>query len=214
MTQIEDTIPERPGDEAQRRNRKVRRLLPAVVVGALSLVAAIYLSLRDRVVELTFTEDQLLAQFEKLLPWTERYLFIFEVTLDNPRIDLIDGDNRISGGVDVTLNVYLSDQPAPLGGAVDISGGVRYEPETGSFYLTDPHVENVRIAGVPDRYANRANEAISFALEDFYKARPIYVLSPHDARTSAARLVLKDVYVEDEKLFLKMSLAPTARSGS
>lgn len=189
--------------------------LPATIATIVISIAAIaFVAMREREISLSFTQSELLDKLDRRLPWSKTYLFIFEVTLDNPRVDLLDGDDRIVGGVDVTLNVYLADEPVPLGGAVDMSGGVRYEPETGSFFLTDPRVENVRIAGVPDRYANRANEAISLALQDFYNEQPIYVLSPHDARTATARLVLKDVYVENEKLFLKMSLGRGASSRS
>ena len=190
-----------------------RGRLPAIIAAAAIAIAAVaFVAFREREIVLGFTENELLEKLDGQLPWSKTYLFIFEVTLDNPRVVLAEGSDRISGGVDVTLNVYLSDQPTPIEGAVDMSGGVRYEPETGSLFLTDPHVENVRIAGVPDRYANRANEAISLALRDFYDARPIYVLSRKDARTAAARLLLKDVYVRDGKLLLKLSPARGASS--
>lgn len=188
------------------------RLAVVVFLGVSALVSIGYFLLRDREIILSFTEHQLLDEIDTRLPWSERYLFIFEVAFDNPRIDLVENSDRISGGLDVTLNIYLNDEPIPLGGAVDLSGGVRYEPASGSFYLTEPKVEQVRIVGVPDRLANKANEAISFALQDFYETRPIYVLTLDDVGTAAARLLLKDVYVSEEKLFVRMSLSPDVQS--
>ncbi len=177
-------------------------ILAVVVIAAAS---AFYL-LRDKEFTLRFSEPQLRERLDNQLPWSERYLFIFEVTLDNPRVDLIEGSDRVAGGLDATLNIFINNNPQPLSGAVDMSGAVSYASEEGAFYLVDPQVENVRIAGIPDRYANTANEAISKALAAFYQERPIYKLDELDARHRTAKLLLKDVVVKDEHLVVTLAL--------
>ncbi len=192
------------------RAGKSKLIMIGVALALLALGAA-YLAVGRKSWTLTFTEPQLQEKLNERLPWTRRYFFIFDVTLDNPRIDLVEGSDRIAGGVDVILNVTLDGADAALGGTVDLSGAIRYDATTGGLYLTDPRVENVHLAGIPDRYANRANETIGLAIADFYRARPIYVLKPDDVKTSAARLLLKDVTVENEKLRVTLSAASNQR---
>ncbi len=181
----------------------MRNAVVGVVAIGLLVAGAVFLfSQRDFV--LRFSETDLRERVDDRLPWTKRYLFIFEVTVDNPRIDLVDGSDRVAGGVDLQLNIDFGDSDIPLGGAVDVAGGVRYQAENGEFYLTDPEIENIRIQGVPDRFANQANVAISLALAEFYRTRPIYSLDDTDASHLAARLVLKDVTVEDEHLVVTL----------
>ncbi|MEO1240677.1 MAG: DUF1439 domain-containing protein [Pseudomonadota bacterium] len=159
-----------------------------------------------------FSEADLRERVDQRLPWTKRYLFIFDVTVDNPRIDLVEGSDRVAGGVDILLNITLGGGELPLGGAVDVSGSVLYQSKDGEFFLTDPEIESVRVQGVPERFSNQANEAISMALREFYRTRPIYSLQGTDASHVAARLVLKDVVVEDEHLVVTLGLRDNPRS--
>ena len=189
------------------------KTITAGVLLLISIIAAAFLYLRDRDVTIRLSEPQLRERLDDRLPWSERYFFIFEVTFDNPRIDLVEGSDRVAGGVDATLNIYVNNNPQPLAGAVDMSGAVRYARDEAAFYLADPQVENVRIVGVPDSYANKANDAISNALAAFYKSRPIYTLEGTEASKQAARLLLKDVTVENEHLVVTLSLAKKAGGG-
>ncbi len=182
------------------------RILTTIILLVIAAGAAAFFFLRDQEFVFRFSEADLRERLDDQLPWSERYYLIFEVTVDNPRIDLIEGSDRVAGGVDATLNITINDNPQPLSGAVDLSGSVRYVREEAAFYLADPQVENVRIAGIPDRYANRANQAISNALGAFYKSRPIYTLEGTEAADRAARLLLKDVTVKDEHLVVTLAL--------
>ena len=150
-------------------------LLAALFIGGVVWTAA-----RNNY-EYRFTEPQLQEKLGARLPLTTTYLFIFDVTLDGPRVDLIEGSDRIAAGIDVILNIKLGDSAVPLGGAVDVSGAVRYQPESGEFFLTDPIIEALRVDGVPDRYADQSRSVIESALGEYYKTRPIYTLEGTDA---------------------------------
>ena len=89
---------------------------------------------------------------------------------------------------------------------MDVSGGVRYAPDEGAFYLTNPQIENVQLQGIPARFANHANYALSLALSEFYRDRPIYRLSEADAKHAATKFVLRDVVVKDETLHVTLGL--------
>ena len=174
------------------------------------IAAAAYWALSGRDYVFRFSEDDLREKLDARLPYEGRHLFIFDVTLDDPRIDLVNGTDRVAGGVDVTVKVNVAGRELSLAGAADMSGGVRYDAEARAFFVTDPVVEALRLPGVPESYANRANAAISAALADFYDARPIYVLEADTAAKSAAHLLLKDVSVKDEHLVVTLGLAKSA----
>ncbi len=182
------------------------RTISLMVVLLLAAGAAAYYFLAQRNVTLEFTEEDLRTHLEDQLPFSQDYLFIFTVTLDNPRIDLVEGSDRVTGGMDAVLNARIGGREEPLGGGIDISGGLRYQPETGEFYLNDPVVEKVRIQGLSETLSNRANRALSLALAEFYQERPIYSLSNLDVKHATARLFLRNVSVRDETLFVTLGL--------
>ena len=155
-----------------------------------------------------FSEDQIRQALAERLPFERSYLLIFRVTLDNPRVTLVEGSDRINAGLDVTLNIRILSEPLPLGGSIDASGGLRYDAERGEFFLTEPVIEQLRVDGVPEEYAARVTTVMTDALAEYYSNRPIYRLNALDERQAAARLVLRSVVVEQRELVVTLGVGP------
>lgn len=159
---------------------------------------------------LAFTEDQLAAKLAEKFPFDKRYFFFVNVHLDNPRISLVEGSNRISFGCEIETELKLEINSekgvGPLRGTVQLSGKVRYEPEEGAFFLDEPVVETLSIAGFPEKWRGKLNDAVSRAAGEFLNRAPIYRLRPTDIKKAAARLVLRDVQVIDKKLVITMGV--------
>jgi hypothetical protein len=155
---------------------------------------------------LTFTEEQLHQKLAAKLPVTKTYFLIFQITLDNPRLALEEGSHRINTGLDVILNITVGNESKPLGGSVDVSGEVTYRPESGEFFLVNPVVERFSVQGIPERFTAKVNEALTLALNEFYKTHPIYTLSTLDAKQAVAKMLLKDVAVRGKAVVVTLGL--------
>jgi len=153
-----------------------------------------------------FTENQLQEKLDTKLPLTKSYFIIFQVTLDHPRITLINGSKRVNAGLDIILNIRLNNEKRPLGGSLDVSGGVIYLPDKGQFFLTDPLIENLSIQGIPENFTEKANIVLTKALAEFYTAHPIYTLRRTDVKRAVAKLVLKDVVIEKNELVATLGI--------
>ena len=191
----------------------LRHWLIFAFITVLLIIGAVLIASKNNYV-FRFSEPELQEKLSERLPLTKNYLFIFEVTLDEPRVDLIEGSDRVGAGIDVVLNIRIGESELPLGGSVDVLGGVDYVPERGEFYITDPEIVTLNIQGLPPDYAERAGDVISRALAEYYKTRPIYSLEGTSASKAAAKLLLKDVTVEDEKLVVTLGLKKDARDAS
>jgi hypothetical protein len=181
----------------------------AVILTLLLIAAAIggvYYYFYSREYVYRFTEAQLQQALSERLPFTKTYLLIFQVTLDHPRVTLVNRSDRVRAGLDITLNVRMGDQPLPLSGSVDVSGGVRYDPNAGQLFLTQPKVEHLELQGVPEQYASLAAAALSRALDTYYAEHAIYTLNASGAKELAARLVLKSVTVEGQQLVVTLGI--------
>lgn len=153
-----------------------------------------------------FSEQQLQEKLDSKLPFSRRYLLIFEVTLDKPRISLVDGSDRIAAGLDVILNIRVNNSATPLGGTIDASGNLAYDSDKGEFFLVNPVIEKFEVQGIPEKYTKKASTVIGMALGDFYKANPVYRLSRADMKQAAARLALKDVVIKDQTLIVTLGI--------
>lgn len=153
-----------------------------------------------------FSASQIQEKLNEKLPLTKSYLFIFQVTLDNPRVSLEDGSSRVKAGLDIILNIQAGKEPKPLGGSMDVSGGIRYSSERGEFFLTDPIIERLAVQGIPDLYTDKVNSVLTKALAEYYASHPIYSLKAYDSKQAAAQLVLKNVVVEKGELVVTLGI--------
>ena len=184
----------------------MKRIGPALLVLLVVAVAGTLYFFWGEEYVYRFPESELQARLDERLPLTRRYFLIFEVTLDNPRVKLVEGEDRVRAGLDIRLNIHLGDQARPLGSSVDVSSGLRYASDTGSLYLTDPVIEHFTVEGIPTHYVERVNSVIAKAIADYFAVHPIYTLRATDARQAAVRLVLKDVVVKDRELVVTLGI--------
>lgn len=177
----------------------------AVVILSTLLVGTYYhFSGKEYVVRLS--ESDIQSKLEEKLPLTKTYLFIVQVTLNNPRVHLENGSKKVGAGLDVEFNITLNTNPKPIGGTVDVSGGVLYLAEKGQFFLTDPVIDNLTVQGIAPKYTDKANKALTKALAEYYKNNPIYTLRVTDAKQAVAKMVLKEVIVENQELVITLGL--------
>jgi hypothetical protein len=170
------------------------------------IIASTYFYLAGKEYVFRFSETEIQNTLQKGLPLTKTYLLIIQVTLKHPRVELENGSDRVNAGLDVELNLTIGETSEPLGGSIDVSGGVRYDPEAGQFFLTDPNIEQLQVQGIPAPYIEKANSALTKALAQFYAERPIYTLKRSDAKQLAAKMVLKSVVVENQELVITLGV--------
>lgn len=90
--------------------------------------------------------------------------------------------------------------------SVDLSGGVLYAANQGSFYLTNIEVEQLSIQGVSQEYTDRVPNLVDAALTDYCSSHLAYRLENGDFKQVAATLLLKDVIVENNELIVTLGI--------
>ena len=179
-------------------------VLVAAILALLTFAGYLHFSAREY--EIRIPESEIQARLSEKLPRTKTYLGLFQLTLENPRLQLLADSGRIRAGLDLQLNIKLGGNREPLNGSVDASGLLRYDAEQGQFYVAEPQIEQLQIPGLPEKHSGKARAVITAALAEYFASNPIYRLKEGDARQAAARLVLKNVAVSDDELVVTMGL--------
>lgn len=183
----------------------MKKLLIALIVIVVLAAAGTYWHFSGKEYVFRFTEAQLQEKLGAKMPFTKSYL-ILQVTLDNARVSLADGSGRIGAGMDIVLNLRVGDEAKPLGGSIDVTGGLAYNPGDGAFFLTDPVIERLQVQGIPEKHLLTAQTAVSKAVAEYYRKNPVYALSSTDAKQVAAWMVLKNVVVRDHTLIVTLGI--------
>ncbi len=178
-----------------------------IFLAALAIIlagAAAAFFLPDRQFEIRLSEEQIIQAVSKKLPFEKSYFVIFDVTLDNPRISLPEDSERVHAGLDVAVDIRLGDRRVV--GSTDASAGIRYQPETGQFFLVEPNVEALALQGMLVAYSEKVDAAVAQALAVFFEKRPVYTLKDDDTRQKVAKYTLKKVIVVDGVLVVTLGL--------
>lgn len=182
------------------------KIFLTITGGAAIVLLGLYLYFSDREYVVTIPEQTIREKLNERLPISKKYLSIFEVTLDNPRVELDSEKNRIATGLDVTLNIRVNGNDKPLGGSVDVSGTIIYVSEDGAFYLNEPIIEKLSIEGLPEKYTSKASTVVEKALSNFYSSRPIYTLKSSDIKHVTAKMILRNLVVKEKNILLTLGI--------
>jgi hypothetical protein len=187
----------------------MKHLKPVLLVVVALLVvgaAGAYWYVAGRTHVIAIPEAELRDKLAERMPFTRTYALLLQVTLDNARVALVEGSDRVDAGVDLLLNIRVGRQPLNLGGSVDLSGGIAYRADGGQFFLVDPRIERLDVQGVPEKHREKVRDALTRALAEYFATRPLHTLKTTDLKQAAARMLLKDVVVADRQLVITLGL--------
>ena len=183
-------------------------LVAAVIVMAAAVSTAGLIGCTGLTAEITLNEEEINSILADSFPITESYDDVLTLTLENPRVVLEEGSDRMVVGVDasVVLNVPELEIGATLSGSADLETGIDYKPDTGEIILKEPSLTSLTIEGIPQKYTDIAtdvaNQIVSVTLDGY----AIYKIEPEDFETAVASITLQGVKIENGVLVITLGL--------
>lgn len=135
------------------------------------------------------TAAELQQSLHRKLPASQSKLLV-TATVRALDVEFMESGHRILLRPEVELG--MAGQSVLRGRAV-VAGQIRYAPETGEFFLDQPKIADVVIAGLPASLRPTAEELIARFAEGYLATAPVYRLKQVDFKQSLAKLVLKSV---------------------
>jgi len=157
-------------------------------------------------IKVQITEDDINRELAKGLPYSESYLDIVTITYEDAAAKLTKGSDRATLMMAARVEAQVLEEIDVLRGSVVVTAGIRYEQNTGEFFMTDLEVVDVDIEGVPPGYKAIVTLVADVAVGTMMDLYPVYVLNPDDFETSIASLFLRDVRFEDGYLVVTLGL--------
>lgn len=180
-------------------------IIACVTIGVILLATISILPfLPERTFTVRLSADALNQHLAERLPMQASYRNLVNVELRDSQIELSEGSDRIT--VISSIRAGVGGGPMQLiarDGQVTISSAIRYEPSNGTFYAVDPRLEDLSIEGVfPKTSLEHAQKAMAQVQEQLFRELPVYRLDSQEVRQAVARLVLREVRVENQQLHL------------
>ncbi len=148
------------------------------------------------------TQRQLQEKIEAMMP-LEKKQYMITVRLSQPKINLIESNNAI--GFFTHMEVIA---PGGLKGSGrgEIQGSVRFEKESGEFYLDNAKLSGMQIDRIPKQFLPSISKICEALMARALAQFPVYRLKDDDARHQLAKSTLKEIKVHDQKLLIMLGM--------
>lgn len=150
------------------------------------------------VLERADIEERLNARFPVV-----RERFLSTVTLDDPRLVLRDTSDRI--GIDIRVRTSIPRLPEYMGRAA-VTGTLSYRAEETAFYLADPIIERIEVAGLKSEHVEKVRAPIESVARSVLELFPVYEVKGRNLKEITARHVLRSVTVRDGRVYAELVL--------
>lgn len=147
-------------------------------------------------------EAQLQRKVERMFPVTHADP-LYQVELAQPRVLLREGSDRIGLRLDVAGTVA---QQLSLSGRGTLEGRLRFEPESGAFYLDEAELKELDIDGMPEQYTSELRGLAQHRAREALRTRPVYVLGQSGEEKTLMGREIKAISVRQGKLIIELAM--------
>lgn len=162
------------------------------------------------------SESQINKSLAKKFPVEKTHLKIIHTRLDQPRVLLHEDQNSLQ--IEATAHVSSLIKPIEIGSlkigtnktssaTVLIEGGLSFEASEGTFYFTEAELISVDSEKkVPEKLREPLRKAVSLIAKETLNRLPVYTLKEGELKQDMAKMILRDVRIEDGRVALSIQL--------
>jgi len=183
----------------------MKKFIILLIVLGLATVGALFY-IKDKRYDVVITQENIDASLVKRFPMTKRYLLIFSITYSNPQVTLLENEDRVQVGLDATVHLRIDGESKDLGGTAFVTSGIRYDSETQEFFLDEAEISKLEITGIPEKLTTQVSNFASKAAKEYIEKRPVYRIEAKDAKTTAAKLLLKGFEIKNKAIYVTLGI--------
>ena len=183
----------------------IRALIVLLLLGA-AIVGGVLLKngrIDEDGVTLTITEEYINGRLEKKFPKTEKILEVIPVLIEKPKVEFVDGSDRVRLSLAANIDIPLAKKYAA---STVFSGSVRYEPSDHTLRLTEVVFEEFKATDIPEKFEEPLEILMTVLARTHLDDYEVYKIEPKDLNNKAARWLLKKVEVRNEMLEVTLGL--------
>lgn len=186
--------------------RKVLRfsILLLVVAGAWS---AYHFLFNDGTIRVTITRDRIDEALEKKFPKQDTYAKVIHVHYENPVVDFVPGEERITVSIDVRAELGLQRVLSKsYTGSATITTSLGYNPASNRFLLINPHLDELDLPGLSSQHLDLVKEGMNLATVLWFDDIPVYRIKDRKLKDRVARHVLREVRIKNNRIIAVLGM--------
>ena len=145
---------------------------------------------------------RLQAELNQRFPLKNRYLEVFDITLNQPRLMLQPEQNRIRLDFDVAIAPPLTSKR--IAASLALSGTLRVDNRRNALMLADPKVERLQVDGVDAAVGRQFGKLGNFVAERIFMENPVLRFKDEDLRRAGVQFQAVSITVRSDALVVAL----------
>ncbi len=133
---------------------------------------------------LEISEARLVERIAVQFPVQRRFMEVFELSLDSPRVRLNPEENRIATELDYLLGVAGRQSSRAVNGKLILSFGLRINTLDQTVRLHEVQVDTFDVPGLPPAIGQHASRMGGMLVEDLFRDFVVYRIRPEDLKAA------------------------------
>jgi hypothetical protein len=150
--------------------------------------------------DVEFPLSKMHQSLDKRLPFSQRYMTLFDVTASQAKLTLPLGQDRLSIDTDVTVALPLLGKS--WSGKMQISGVLALDNLHNAVILTAPRLGQLGFQGVDKNYAAQVAQIGNFLAAQMLDKVPLYTFKPEDLRYAGVTFMPTKIGTKPESLVI------------
>jgi hypothetical protein len=176
-------------------------LISAGVIGGAIVGGLVWLS--TQTYEIMIPQSAIQSELDKKFPIEKSAMFVINFRIENPKVILREGSDRIRLTADINISSPIQDDAK---GKAEISGKVRFDKNTGQFFFSEAKIDKIDVEGSSGDIIQKFDSMASDAMGEFLENQPLYTLDTNDFRQAFFKATLKQIVIRDQNVVLRMGL--------
>lgn len=148
--------------------------------------------------DVEFPLAKLQQSVDKRLPFSQRYLGLFEITADKAQLSLPPEQNRLAMTTDVILTMPLLGKS--WNGKMAISGVLFLDNPHNAVTLQEPKLDSLVLDGLDNTYAAQVTQIGNLLAHQLLTNLPLYTFKPEDLRYAGVAFMPTKIGTRAENL--------------
>lgn len=133
---------------------------------------------------LEISEARLVERIAVQFPVKRRFMEVFELSLDSPRVRLNPEENRIATELDYLLGAAGRPASRAVSGKLTLSFGLHINTQDQTVRLHEVRVDTFDVPGLPPAVVQQASRMGGMLVEDLLRDFVAYRIRPEDLKTA------------------------------
>lgn len=184
----------------------MKKFLALLLVVAIAAGIFLYRYFTQNEITVRISQKEIDAILAKEFPRDKTHWKVVHITYTNPRATFVPATHQVRIGIDAKIVAGIKPFEQEYHASTTLLTSLKYDADQKKVLLHNAQCEQLDLPVISEKYRELTKQALNITATACFEKIPIYELKPRNHTQRIARMVLRDIHIENDKLVFTLKL--------